>query len=292
MKPAAFEYSKPASIAEALDLLAGTDGEVKVLAGGQSLVPMMNFRVVRPERLIDINAIAGLDYVKVEGDTLKIGALARHAQIKASPIAQAACPLMCEAYDWVAHHPIRTRGTLCGNLCHADPASEMPAVMITVGADLVVQGAAGQRVLAAADFFLGIYETAIRPDELLVEVRIPVAQPGQHFGFVETSMRRGDFAMCCAMAVITAENGKITDAAVTVAGIYDHAMRLGPVEAMLVGADVGAVDVAQLGQAAINAYPVYGDQRISEAYKRDMLSVHVQRAVDQALQKTMSKGAA
>ena len=292
MKPAAFDYSKPASIAEALDLLAGSDGEVKVLAGGQSLVPMMNFRVVRPERLIDINAIAGLDYIKVEGDTLMIGALARHAQIMASPIAQAACPLMCEAYDWVAHHPIRTRGTLCGNLCHADPASEMPAVMLTVGAEMVVQGAAGVRIIAAADFFLGIYETAIRPDELLVDVRIPVAKPGQHFGFIETSMRRGDFAMCCAMAVITVENGNITRAAVTVAGIYDHAMRIESIEAMLVGAEAGSIDGAMLGRAAIDAYPVYGDQRISEAYRRDMLAAHVERAVDQALQKSIREGMA
>lgn len=292
MKPAAFEYKKPATVNDALDMLAGSDGEIKVLAGGQSLVPMMNFRVVRPELVIDINAIAGLDYIRLEGGNLVIGALARHAQIKASAVAQAACPLMCEAYDWVAHHPIRTRGTLCGNLCHADPASEMPAVMMTVGAEMVLRSAEGERVVAAANFFLGIYETAIRPDELLVEVRIPAASANQHFGFIETSMRRGDFAMCCAMALVTVDNGKVASAAITVAGIYDRAMRLGPVEAMLLGVSPNAADREAIGQAAVDAYPIYGDQRISEEYKRDLLAAHVRRAVDQALGKSLSGGIA
>ena len=292
MKPAEFEYRKPASLREALDMLTGSEGEIKVLAGGQSLVPMMNFRVARPERLIDINAIVGLDYIKLEGDQLVIGALARHAQIKASPIAQAACPLMCEAYNWVAHHPIRTRGTLCGNLCHSDPASEMPAVMVTVGAEMVLRSARAARTVAAADFFVGIYETIIRPDEVLVEVRIPVTSPGQYFGFVETSMRRGDFALCCAMAIVTVKADKVESAAVTVAGIYDRSMRLGPVEAMLHGAAPDAADLDAIGRAAIGAYPVYGDQRISEEYKRDLLEAHVRRAVDQALNKSLSGGAA
>ena len=273
-------------------MLTGSEGEIKVLAGGQSLVPMMNFRVARPERLIDINAIVGLDYIKLEGEQLVIGALARHAQIKASPIVQAACPLMCEAYNWVAHHPIRTRGTLCGNLCHADPASEMPAVMITIGAEMVLRSAGTERVVAAVDFFVGIYETLIRPDELLVEVRIPVTSSHQHFGFVETSMRRGDFALCCAMALVTVQDGKVESAAVTVAGIYDRAMRLGAVEAMLNGVAPDAADLDAIGRAAIDAYPVYGDQRISEAYKRDLLEAHVRRAVDQALNKSLSGGAA
>ena len=164
MKPAKFDYLRPSSLPQALEMMAGSDGEVKILAGGQSLVPMMNFRLARPEKLNDINRIPDLDYIRIEGDRLVIGALARHAAIQASPVARTASPLMCEAYNWVAHHPIRTRGTLCGNLCHADPASEMPAVMIASGAELVVAGAEGSWNVSAPDFCPGYFENADLPD--------------------------------------------------------------------------------------------------------------------------------
>lgn len=283
MKPAKFDYLRPSSLPQALEMLAGSDGEVKILAGGQSLVPMMNFRVARPEKLIDINRIPDLDYIRIEGDRLVIGALARHAAIQASPVARTASPLMCEAYNWVAHHPIRTRGTLCGNLCHADPASEMPAVMIASGAELVVAGAAGQRMIAAADFFLGVYETAIQPDEILVEVRIPVAAPNRHFGFLETSLRHGDFAMCCAVALLTISDGIIETAAVAVAGIFDCATRLTAVEQAINGRSPDAIDSVALGKIAGAMLPIYGDQRMSSEYKTDLIEAHTSRAVAQAL---------
>lgn len=283
MKPAKFDYLRPSSLPQALEMLTGSDGEVKILAGGQSLVPMMNFRVARPEKLIDINRIPDLDYIRIEGDRLVIGALARHAAIQASPVARAASPLMCEAYNWVAHHPIRTRGTLCGNLCHADPASEMPAVMIASGAELVVAGAAGRRMIAAADFFLGIYETAIQPDEILVEVRIPVAASNQHFGFLETSLRHGDFAMCCAVALVTIKGGIIENAAIVVAGIFDCATRMTAVEQAINGRSPDAIDATALGKIASAMLPIYGDQRVSAEYKTDLIEAHVGRAVAQAL---------
>jgi aerobic carbon-monoxide dehydrogenase medium subunit len=289
MKPAMFDYLRPSSLAEAFDMLAGSDGEVKILAGGQSLVPMMNFRVARPEKLIDINRIPDLDYIRIEGDWLVIGALARHASIQASPIAQSVSPLMCEAYKWVAHHPIRTRGTLCGNLCHADPASEMPAVVVASGAEMVVEGSAGQRRIAAADFFIGIYETAIQPDEILVEVRIPVAPASQRFGFLETSMRHGDFAMCCAVALVTITDGIVESASVVVAGIYDHATRLPAVEQAMVGHAPRDLDLSAVGKIAAAALPIYGDQRISAAYKADLIEAHVSRVVAQAVGQQVAK---
>jgi aerobic carbon-monoxide dehydrogenase medium subunit len=289
MKPAVFDYLRPSSLAEAFAMLAGSDGEVKILAGGQSLVPMMNFRVARPEKLIDINRIPDLDYIRIEGDWLVIGALARHASIQASPIAQSASPLMCEAYKWVAHHPIRTRGTLCGNLCHADPASEMPAVMVASGAEMLVEGSSGRRRIAAAAFFIGIYETAIQPDEILVEVRIPVAPSNQRFGFLETSMRHGDFAMCCAVALITITDSAIESASVVVAGIFDHATRLPAVEQAMVGQTPGDLDLSAVGKIAAAVLPIYGDQRISAAYKIDLIEAHVSRVVTQAVGRSAPK---
>ena len=288
MKPANFDYLRPNSLQQALEMLAGSDGEVKILAGGQSLVPMMNFRVARPEKLIDINRLPDLDYIRIEDDKLVIGALARHASIHASPVARAASPLMCEAYQWVAHHPIRTRGTLCGNLCHADPASEMPAVMIASEAELIVAGAAGRRTIAAADFFIGIYETAIQPDEILLEARIPVAAANQRFGFLETSMRRGDFAMCCAVALLTINGGIVENSAVVVAGIFDRATRLTAVEQAINGRRPNDIVLTDIGGIAASALPIYGDQRVSAEYKTDLIDAHVSRAIAQALEHSVS----
>jgi carbon-monoxide dehydrogenase medium subunit len=288
MKPAKFDYLRPSSLPQALEMLAGSNGEVKILAGGQSLVPMMNFRVARPEKLIDINRLPDLDYIRIEDDKLVIGALARHASIHASPVARAASPLMCEAYQWVAHHPIRTRGTLCGNLCHADPASEMPAVMIASEAELIVAGAAGRRTIAAADFFIGIYETAIQPDEILLEARIPVAAANQRFGFLETSMRRGDFAMCCAVALLTINGGIVENSAVVVAGIFDRATRLTAVEQAINGRRPNDIVLTDIGGIAASALPIYGDQRVSAEYKTDLIDAHVSRAIAQALEHSVS----
>jgi aerobic carbon-monoxide dehydrogenase medium subunit len=210
MKPAAFAYERPSSVAAVLDLLAQDDDGTKIIAGGQSLVAMMNLRLARPGRLIDINRLPELDYIRRDGDEIAIGALVRHADVKASPLIAQACPLMHIGYEWVAHGAVRNRGTLCGNLCHADPASEMPAVALAVGATMVMRSKRGERRIAAADFFQGLYTTAVRADEMLIEVRVPVAPAGQKAGFAEVSMRKGDFAWALAAVLLTVADGKIT----------------------------------------------------------------------------------
>jgi aerobic carbon-monoxide dehydrogenase medium subunit len=283
MKPALFDYTKPRTLEEAFSILSANKGAAKVLAGGQSLVPMMNFRVARPDVVVDINALPGLDHIRRDGDTLVIGALARHATVKDSPLVREACPLMSEAYDWVAHHPIRTRGTLCGNLCHADPASEMPAVMLAAGAQMIVAGGSGRRAVNVGDFFLGIYETALAPDEMLLEVRIPVAPPGQRFGFTETSLRKGDFALCCAAALINLRSGKVSDASVVVAGIFDCAKKLRAVEEALFTRAPEAIDLDEVAWIATSALPIHDDQRVSAEYKRDLLGAHVRRSIAKAI---------
>jgi aerobic carbon-monoxide dehydrogenase medium subunit len=282
MKPAAFVYERPSSLAGVLALLAQGDEASKIIAGGQSLVPMMNLRIARPARLIDINTVPGLNYIRQEGNEIAIGALARHAEIKDSALVAQACPLMHKAYEWVAHTAVRNRGTLCGNLCHADPASEMPAVALAVGATMVLRSQLGERRVAAADFFKGIYSTVARTDEMLAEVRVPVAPAGQKAGFAEVSMRRGDFAWALAAVLMTVNSGKVSYVAIAVAGVGDKACRLPSVEAAITGHPANASTFAHAGELAQAAVNPYGDAAISAQYRKDLVRVLVARALAEA----------
>ena len=226
MKPAPFDYERPATLAAALDLLKNDSGTSKIIAGGQSLVPMMNFRIVRPDRLIDINRISELDYHRIEGSDLVIGALCRHAALKESEVVKQACPMMQAAYEWVAHGPVRNRGTLCGNLCHADPASEMPAVVLAADAVMVLRSSETKRSVPAGQFFVGQYETATADNEILVEVRIPVAPKSQGWGFHEVNVRKGDFAIVAAAATLQVAAAKVQEVSIALAGVGSHAIRL------------------------------------------------------------------
>jgi carbon-monoxide dehydrogenase medium subunit len=238
-----------------LDLLAQDDEGTKIIAGGQSLVAMMNLRLARPGRLIDINRLPDLDYIRREGDEVVIGALARHADVKASALVAQCCPLMHMAYEWVAHGGVRNRGTLCGNLCHADPASEMPAVALAVGATMVLRSRRGERRVAAADFFQGLYTTATRADEMLVEVRLPVVSAGQKAGFAEVSMRKGDFAWALAAVLMTVSNGRITQVAIACAGVSDRARRLPSVEQAIAGQSADSATYARASLRAMLSAP-------------------------------------
>jgi aerobic carbon-monoxide dehydrogenase medium subunit len=282
MKPAPFTYHRPDSISDAIKLLSKHKDDAKVLAGGQSLVPMMNFRVARPEYLIDINRLEELDYIRIEKGELVIGALARHAALRASDVVRKACPLMSEAYQHVAHGPIRNRGTLCGNLCHADPASEMPAVMLATEAVLVLKSKRKERRVAAKDFFLGIYETAAEPDELLIEVRIPVSPKGQVSSFQEVSIRKGDFAMVGVGVVLTLAGGKIKSAAVAVCGIGSKALRLASVEAKLVGSTFDDKMIENAAHAAAEAVNPQTDFNADPIHRRDLVRTLVARTLKEA----------
>lgn len=278
MKPAAFAYERPSSIAAALDLLALDDIETRILAGGQSLVAMMNLRFARPARLIDINRLPDLNYIRREGDELAIGALARHADIKASALVAQCCPLMHIAYEWVAHGTVRNRGTLCGNLCHADPASEMPAVALAVGATMVLRSKSGERRVAAADFFQGLYSTATRSDEMLVEVRVPVAPAGQKAGFAEVSMRKGDFAWALAAVLLTVSNGRIAQAVIACAGVDDRARRLHSVEQAITGQAADAATFKRAGSLARDAVNPHDDATTPAEYRKDLVCSLVEKA--------------
>ncbi len=282
MKPAPFHYERPDTLAAALALLAQNDPETKILAGGQSLVPMMNFRLAKPERLIDINRLPGLDYIRLEGNEMAIGALARHADVKASTVVAKHVPLMHAAYEWIAHAAVRNRGTLCGNLCHSDPASEMPAIMLVCGATMVVKSQSKTRHVAAADFFLGLYETAVKPDEMLVEVRIPIATAGQTFGFEEVSMRKGDYAWAVVACLATVTAGKFAQVAVAAAGIGSRAIRLPSAEQAVNGKAATRTHCDAAGQAAYDAIDPFGDVANSAQYRHDLVRALVSRTLAQA----------
>ena len=285
MKPAPFDYERPATLNAALNLLKDSGGRSKIIAGGQSLVPMMNFRVVRPDRLIDINRIAELDYHRIEGSELVIGALCRHAALKESQVVKQACPLMHAAYKWVAHGPVRNRGTLCGNLCHADPASEMPSVVLATNAVMVLRSSGAKREVPAGQFFLGQFETATTDNEVLVEVRIPVAPKNQGWGFHEVSVRKGDFAIVAAAASLNTENGKVQAVTIALSGVESHAIRMSQAEKVLVGKRAEDTAFREAAAASAAAVSPNSDIHGSAEYRRDLAKTLVYRALHDACER-------
>jgi carbon-monoxide dehydrogenase medium subunit len=283
MKPAAFDYVRPSSLSDALQALARHGAKGKIIAGGQSLVPMMNLRLAKPEVLIDINRLPGLDQVRVEGNELVIGALARHTSLHDSAVVAQHCPLMSEAYRHVAHKPIRNRGTLGGNVSHADPASEMPAVLLAVDATLVAKSSKGDRKIAAKDFFQGPLQTALKADELLTEIRIPGAAAAQGYAFEEEATRKGDFAMAAVAVTLAISGGNCTKAAIAVAGMGDRATRLTQVEAALAGKPNNAAAITQAARAAKQAVNPDGSYHADADFKRDLVETLTARALQRAL---------
>ncbi len=283
MKPVAFRYFAPATIDGALDLIAEHGDDGKILAGGQSLVPAMNFRLARPSSLIDINRIATLDYVREEGGALCIGALARHARFEAPVAGGALAAFLPRVARHIAHLPIRTRGTFGGSLAHADPASEWCLVAATLDAELVIASRRGPRSLRPSEYFTGALTTALEPDELLTEIRLPLLDAGWRTGFAEFSRRAGDYALAMSAAFLRVEDGRIVEARIGVGGAADRPSRIAAAEQILIGSD-GSRDAAR---AAANAaaqaieHPLEDVQAGAE-YRRDLVRAMVERAVAQA----------
>jgi carbon-monoxide dehydrogenase medium subunit len=211
MKASAFSYARATSVVNALELLAAHGDDAKVLAGGQSLMPAMNLRLISPELIVDIGGIAELKGIAVKGDVLTIGALTRHVDLQRSPEIAAHAPLLTDAIAHVAHPAIRNKGTIGGSLAHADPASELPACMVALEATIIIRGQTGERRVAAGDFFTGIYETALSADELLVAVELPVARPNSAHFFCEFARRHGDYAIVGASAQAIVEGDRFAD---------------------------------------------------------------------------------
>lgn len=281
MKPASFEYSRPSSLEEAVGLLESYGDDAKILAGGQSLIPIMNLRFAQPRRLIDINRLPDLDYIRLDDHEMAIGALARHNAIRESEIVRTSCPLISEAYSLVANPTVRNRGTLCGNLCHADPASEMPAVMLALDATMVIHGGKGRRTVPAGEFFMGIYTTALMFGELLVEVRVPTMPSGTGYAIEEMSVRKGDFALAAVVAVLGIESGKICRASMAFSGISSRALRLPYIDSLLIGGRVSDELFKTVAEEAAKI-DVSASTEGDAAYRRDLLRTLTVRALEAA----------
>src|SRR5215831_10526838 len=253
MKLPAFDYACPATLAEAVALLASRD-EARVLAGGQSLVPMMAFRVASPSLLVDLRKLSDLRRIMIDNSGVRLGAMVRWRDIEDDARLVAAHPLLKAAVSHVAHYQIRNRGTVGGSIAHADPAAEMPGIAVTCDAEIAVVGAAGSRVIRADDFFIVPLVTALSSDEIIVEIRLPVWPAGRRWGFQEFARRRGDFALAAAALFYDIDaGGKATNAHVGVIGVADRPLRLGSVEAVLNGSVVDETTIAKADAATCAA---------------------------------------
>jgi aerobic carbon-monoxide dehydrogenase medium subunit len=283
MKPAPFVRHVPRTLDEALKILAEVapqDG--RVLAGGQSLVPIMAFRMARPAHLVDINEVAGLDRLEVEGGKLVIGARVRHAAFHKPATYGPLGALLAQVVRHIAHYPIRMRGTFCGSLAHADPSSEWCIVAVTLEAEIVAKSAKRERVIAAKDFFQGIMTTALAEDELLAEVRLPVLAEGTRFGFNEFSRRAGDFAMSAALVTYRLADSKICDARVGVGGAEASPRRIPEAEAALNGKSPDDKAYRAAAEAAAAAIDPLVDHQTNADYRRDLVRAVVRRALGQS----------
>ncbi|MFC4948823.1 FAD binding domain-containing protein [Pseudonocardia sp. GCM10023141] len=286
MKPPPFHYAAPTSVAEAVALLAAhADDEARVLAGGQSLVPLMNFRLAQPSHLIDLRRIAELTGIRTEGDTLVIGAMARQSAAEHAPEVALFAPLLAEALGFVAHPPIRNSGTVGGSIAHADPAAELPAVALALDAELVIVGPQGSRTVAAADFFLGPFTTAIGAGELLTEVRIP-RRAGGH-AFVEFARTHGTFAVVGVAAVIELDGDTVSRAAIALSGVAATPVRATAAERVLVGATAG--DAAAAADAAAAELAPAGDVHGSTETRTDIARSYLRRGIELALQRAQDQ---
>ena len=285
MKPAQFAYHRPETVDEGLALLAAHGAEAKPLAGGQSLIPAMNFRLARPAVLVDLNRIAALAYVREEADGTRIGAMTRQRAAERDPLVRRRAPLLAEALPHVAHAQIRNRGTIGGSVAHADPAGEVPAVLLALGASFVLRGPDGSRTVPAERFFTGLFETALAPAELLIEVAIPAMSARTGWAFVEVARRHGDYALAGVAATVTLdEAGRCRDARIALLGVG-----AGPVLARRAAKELaGGLPTDKLlreaaGAAAAKDIDPPGDIHASSAYRRQLVAVLTRRALERAL---------
>jgi len=282
MKPSPFSYHRADSVEHALTLLAELE-DAKVLAGGQSLMPMMNFRYVAPEHIVDINRVTALEGIQINGDKVTIGAMTRQRDLARHDELGARCPIFKEALHWVGHIATRNRGTIGGSLSHLDPAAELPAVLAAVDAELLVRNAEGERLVSIHDWSLGFMTPDLEADELLCEIRFTLPPANHGASFHEFARRHGDFAMAGAAAVIAPDdNGLVSHCAIAIAGVDVAPTRLGTAEAALTGQKPTPEAVAAAAEHA-REVPGLDDVHASAAYRQKLAVVMVRRALTDAL---------
>ena len=284
MKPAAFEYRRANSVEEAIGQLTELGDDAKLLAGGQSLVPMMNFRLVRPSALVDIARVPDLRYVEPydDGSGLRIGALTPHRWVEEmeDPDLMEGFSVLKRAARWVGHYPIRTLGTFGGSIAHADPSAEWCMLAVLMDAEVVVMGPDGERVIPASEFFQGFFMTALEPDEMVVEVRFPESAP--RASLHEFARRAGDYGIVAAAVTLDIEGGRSRSARVVLGGVADTPLRVPEAERVLEGADVGEEAFEEAGQEAAKVIDPPSDVQGTAEYRRDLSAVLIRRALTEA----------
>ena len=283
MKPAKFDYFAPATLDEALELLAQHGADAKVLAGGQSLMPMMNLRLVRPAVVIDINQVQGLSGISAADGTITVGALSRQRQLQESDVIRASFPMMTAAIGHIGHFQIRNRGTIGGSLAHADPAAELPALCTALDAEFVIADSNGTQTMSAAEFAIGPLITSLAPEQLLTEVRLPTLGDGWRWGFREVSRREGDFALVGSVAMLRTDgDGVCQEARITMFAVGDGPSRVPAAEQALVGRVVD--DEVRRSAAALVSEAVTpgSDIHASAEYRKEVSAVMARRALEDA----------
>lgn len=291
MKPAPFEYHAPQTLEQALDLKSQHGDEAKILAGGQSLVPAMNFRVVQPSLLIDLNKIRELGYIHEDGASFRIGAMTRERQLELDAAITDRIPLLHEAAPHIAHPQIRNRGTIGGSLVHADPAAELPVLMTALKARLKARNASGERWIDARDFFVGMFTTALEPDEILVEIQIPLMPPRTGWSFLEVAPRAGDYALMGIAALLTLdEAGTCTEAKLVYLNAGDGPVDAGEAAQILQGEAI-ASDLIQSAARLASEKEVnpFGNIHASPEYQRHLAEVLTKKALNIAAERAAGK---
>lgn len=283
MKPPKFDYHAPTTVEEALALLGRYGGEAKVLAGGQSLMPLLNFRLVRPAALVDLNRIPALAGIREADGQVRFGAMTRQRTIEFSEVVARTVPLLREATRWVGHLPIRTRGTIGGSLAHADPSAEYPAVLTALEGEVVVRGPAGERVVRAGDLFVTYLTTSLGPEEILTEVRLPAMEPGASWALEEFARRHGDFAIVGIAAVILRDGPRCRKARLAAFGANPVPLRLRAAEDILEREGLGDDAIEAAARRAAELVRPDGDIHASADYRRHLTRVLTARAVRRAL---------
>ena len=284
MYPASFDYHTPGSVQEAISLLGKLRDDAKLLAGGHSLIPMMKLRLAQPKHLIDLRKVPGLAGIREDGGSVAIGAMTTHWQVESSKLLQAKIPVVSDAAGMIGDPQVRNLGTIGGSLAHADPAADMPAVMIALGVEFVIEGARGRRTVKVDDFFKGLMMTAVGPDEILVEIRVPVPPAGSGAAYLKFPHPASRFAVVGVCAALTVDGkGICTKAGVGVTGAGTKAVRAKGVEAGLAGKALDQAAIEAAAAKAADGVDVQADLQGSAEYKSHLLRVHARRAIEAAL---------
>ena len=291
MKPARFSYHRPKTLGEALDLLAAHGDAAKLIAGGQSLVPVMNMRLAAPAQLIDLNALPALAEIVDRGAFIEVGALTRHHQLAQSELVRSRCPLLAQAAETIGHYAIRQRGTIGGSLAHADPTAQLPLIAVTLSAEIDIASSRGRRTVNAAKFFLSVMTTALEPDEIVVAIRFPVMRPGEGCAFRAFNRRIHDFAIVAVAATLTVEKARIAALRIGIGGVAPIPLAYGELCRRFIGQSADVDRVKELALAVRAAIEPEDNHRIPAEYRRELAQTLTERALTAALDRAQGNKA-